>query len=301
MITLRRTARLTTIAAAATMGMALTGIGTAHTATVPPPTVADHAVAAEVQDPIPSSLRPTVIGQTCSGALVPLHTIPGLVGPLLDGGALDIIETLLGNDAVTMLHLRGSPLAIATVPGRAGTLVANNVGNDFYLTAVLCNGGGAPLEPHLFLTQVGNPLGAFEGSVTGSVGDSGSAEGSSIGLGSAGLGVGSEDGMLELGSTSGSDQGSAVGVGVGFHGSIADVTSGSAGLDLGAGSTGSEAGSEVSQGSLESGSAGALDTSSLTSSAEFPEGSSNGSSIDVGSVIPLAGDVSDSVTGFTGS
>ncbi|MGW8591849.1 hypothetical protein ACWGLC_09115 [Dietzia sp. NPDC055877] len=290
MPTLSSAGRLAALATGA--AIALAGSATANAATVPPPAVADNRVSAEILDPIPSTIRPPVLGQTCSGGLVALHAIPGLIGPLAGGDTLEIIDTLLGADEVTLLHLPGSPLLIATLPGRAGTLVAEGVGADFYITGVVCNGGGAPLEPHLFLTQVGNPLGAFEGSVTGSVGGSGSAEGSSIGLGSAEVGAGSADGMIELGSASGSDQGSTVDIG--FHGSIADV-SGSLGVDAGAGSSGSEAAAGSGQGSIDGASTGALDTSSLTGSVELPEGSSNGSSIDVGSIIPLAGNISDSV------
>lgn len=273
MHTLARIVRRVAVAAV-TAGPALAGTGAAHAATVPPPGVADHTVTAEIRDPIPNSLRPTVLGQTCSGALVPLHAIPGLVGPLLDGGTLGIVETLLGNDAVTMLHLPGSPLAIATLPGRAGTLVANNVGNDFYATAVLCNGGGAPLEPHLFLTQVGNPLGAVTGSVTGSVEDSGSSVGSGDG---GSIDVSSVTGSVDISSTEGSVDSSAVG-----SGSI----------------PGSSEGSDIRSGAGSLGSLG----SDLSSASSHP-GSNDGSSIDVGSIIPLAGDIGDSVggIGFPGS
>ena len=285
-----------TAAASVAVALALTGMASANAATVAPPTVADGTVSAQVTDPIPNSLRPLVVGQTCSGALVPLHAVPGLVGPLLEGGTADILSLLDGDD-VTLLHLPGSPLLLATVPGKSGTLLANDVADDFYATAVICNGGNAPMETNLFLTQVGNPLGAFEGSVTGSVGGSGSAEGSSIGLGSAELGIGSENGMIDLGSTSGSNQGSTVDLG--FHGSIADVTSGSTEAGIDVGSTGSAAGIEAGRGSLETGSGGELDTASLTGSmsdsVELPEGSSNGSSIDAGSAIPIATDIAGSV------
>lgn len=286
-----------TAAASVAVALALTGMASANAATVAPPTVADGTVSAQVTDPIPNSLRPLVVGQTCSGALVPLHAVPGLVGPLLEGGTADILSLLADGDDVTLLHLPGSPLLIATVVGKPGTLLANDVADDFYATAVICNGGNAPMETNLFLTQVGNPLGAFEGSVTGSVGGSGSAEGSSIGLGSAELGIGSENGMIDLGSTSGSNQGSTVDLG--FHGSIADVTSGSTEAGIDVGSTGSAAGIEAGRGSLETGSGGELDTASLTGSmsdsVELPEGSSNGSSIDAGSVIPIATDIAGSV------
>lgn len=282
-----------TAAASVAVALALTGTASANAATVAPPTVADGTVSAQVTDPIPNSLRPLVVGQTCSGALVPLHAVPGLVGPLLEGGTADILSLLADGDDVTLLHLPGSPLLIATVAGKSGTLLANDVADDFYATAVICNGGNAPMETNLFLTQVGNPLGAFEGSVTGSVGGSGSAEGSSIGLGSAELGIGSQDGMVDLGSTSGSGPGSTVGVG--FDGSIADVTSGSVGVGTAVGSAGSDAGVDVVQGSLATDSVGELDTASLTSSLEWPAGSSQGSSIDVGSAIPVATSIAGSV------
>lgn len=291
-LVLRLSATLT-----ATLGLALVGTGTGHAADISLPEVEDNRVSVRVDNPIPGRLFPPALGQSCTGALVPPYALPAVIGdvlPLLDGNVLDIIGGLGDlNEAVTLLLLGG--VSPATLPGVAGTLAADNVRDDFYIVPVVCVGGrdNAPLEPHLFLTQVGNPLGAFEGSVTGSVGGTGSAEGSSVGLGSGELGVGSENGMIDLGSASGSEQGGAVGVG--FHGSIADVTSGSAGLDLGAGSTGSEAGSEVSQGSLATESVGALDTSSLTSSVELPESSSQGSSIDVGSVIPVAADIAGSV------
>ena len=282
-----------TAAASVAVALALTGMASANAATVAPPTVADGTVSAQVTDPIPNSWRPLVVGQTCSGALVPLHAVPGLVGPLLEGGTADILSLLADGDDVTLLHLPGSPLLIATVAGKSGTLLANDVADDFYATAVICNGGNAPMETNLFLTQVGNPLGAFEGSVTGSVGGSGSAEGSSIGLGSAELGIGSQDGMVDLGSTSGSGPGSTVGVG--FDGSIADVTSGSVGVGTAVGSAGSDAGVDVVQGSLATDSVGELDTASLTSSLEWPAGSSQGSSIDVGSAIPVATSIAGSV------
>ena len=298
----------TTLAAviAATAGSILVGTGTAHAADVALPAVEDNRVSVRVDDPIPGRLWPIEVGQSCAGALVPPHALPTVardVIPMLDGDVLDIIRGLGDlNDAVTVLLLAGTLLP-ATLPGVAGTLAADGVRDDFYLVPVICAGGrdDAPMETNLFLTQVGSPLGAFEGSVTGSVGGSGSTEGSRIGLGSAELGVGSADGMVELASASGSDQGSAVGAG--FDGSVADVTSASLGIDVGVGSHGSEAGSVVGRGSLEQGSTGELDTSSLTSSVELPAGSSNGSSIDVGSIIPIATDVAGSVwaTDFPGS
>ena len=271
---LRLTATLT-----ATLGVSLAGAGAAHAAYVSLPAVQDHRVSVRVDDPVPSRIVPPAVGQSCAGALIPPYAVPGVardVIPMLDGNVLDIIGGLGDlNDAVTLLRLGG--VSPATVPGVAGTLAANNVRDDFYLVPVLCVGGrdNAPMETNLFLTQVGNPLGAFEGSVTGSVGGPGSAEGSSIGLGNAELGAGSADGMVELGSASGSDQGSAV--------------------DAGVGSTGSEVGSEVGQGSLATESVGELDTASLTSSLQWPDGSSQGSSIDIGSVIPVATDVAGSV------
>lgn len=284
----------------ATAGSVLVGTGPAHAADVSLPAVEDNRVSVRVDDPIPGRLWPIEVGQACAGALVPPYALPAVardVIPMLDGDVLDIIRGLGDlNDAVTVLLLAGTVLP-ATLPGVAGTLAAADVRDDFYLVPVICAGGrdDAPMETNLFLTQVGSPLGAFEGSVTGSVGGSGSAEGSNIGLGSAELGAGSADGMVELGSASGSDQGSVVGAG--FDGSVADVGSPSLGVDLGVGSHGSEAGSVVGRGSLEQGSAGELDTSSLTSSVELPAGSSNGSSIDVGSVIPVATGIAGSIGG----
>lgn len=281
---------LTTLTVAA---MSLVGTGAAQAADVSLPQVDDNRVSVRVENPI----GPLIVGQSCAGALVPPYALPAVIGdvlPLLDGNVSDIIEGLGDlNDDITMLLLGG--LSPVTVPGRAGTLAADNVRDDFYLVPVICFGGrnNAPLETNLFLTQVGNPLGAFEGSVTGSVGGSGSAEGSSIGLGSAALGVGSENGMVDLGSTTGVGPGSTVGSG--FQGSLAEVTTGSLGLGVEAGSTGSDAGVEVGQGSLATESVGGLDTASLTSSVEWPAGSSNGSSIDVGSVIPIATDVAGSI------
>lgn len=297
MLTFTRTTRLTATLSA-TVGLTLAGTGAAHAADVSLPAVEGDQVSVRIDNPVPGRLWPVELGQSCAGALVPPYALPAVVRdvlPLLDGGVLDIIGGLGDlNDDVTLLLLAGTVLP-ATVPGVAGTLAASDLRDDFYLVPVVCAGGrnDAPLETNLFLTQVGNPLGAFEGSVTGSVGGSGSAEGSSIGLGSIELGVGSADGMVDLGSTSGSDQGSAVGIG--FHGSVADVTSASVGAGVGTGSDGSTAGSAVDRGSLEQGSTGELDTSSLTSSVELPEGSSNGSSIDVGSVIPIATDVAGSI------
>ncbi len=309
MSALRTLARRATITAA-TVALALTGTSAAQAADVSLPAVEDNRVSVDIDNPLPNwaGLRPpyVIAGQTCVSPIVPLHAIPAVVAevlPVLDGGIANIIGAISGmTSLVTMLHLPGSPLLIATLPGAAGTLEATEVRDDFYIQPVICSGGAtsdnqrAPMEINLFLTQVGSPLGAFEGSVTGSVGGTGSAEGSSIGLGSGELGVGSADGMVELGSTSGSNQGSAVDVG--FHGSLAEVTSGSIGVDVGVGSTGSEAGIELGKGSIDSGSTGAIDTSSLTSSVELPEGSSNGSSIDVGSLIPLAEDVAGSVGGL---
>ena len=298
MRTVRRITHLS-VAVATVASMALAGSGVALAADVSLPAVEDNRVSVRIENPIPGKLGwPPVLGQSCAGALVPLHAVPDVareVIPLLDEDIMNIIAALGDlNDQVTILLLANT-LSPVTLPGVAGTLEADSVRDDFYAAPVVCVGGrdDAPMEINLFLTQVGNPLGAFEGSVTGSVGGSGSAEGSSIGLGSAELGVGSADGMIELGSASGSDQGSTVDIG--FHGSIADVTSGSLGVDAGAGSSGSEAAAGSGQGSIDGASTGALDTSSLTGSVELPEGSSNGSSIDVGSIIPLAGNISDSV------
>lgn len=284
MLTFKTITRVTATLGA-TVGLALTGTGAAHGADVALPEVEDNRVSVRIDNPIPGRLWPVEIGQSCAGALVPPYALPAVIAdviPLLDGGVLDIIAGLGDlNDDVTLLQLAGTVLP-ATLPGVAGTLAAANVRKDFYLVPVICAGGrdDAPTETNLFLTQVGNPLGAFEGSVTGSIGGSGSAEGSSIGLGSSELGVGSADGMVELGSAIGSHQGSAVGV------------------DLGVGSEGSVAGSMVDSGSLEHGSTGVLDTSSLTSSVELPAGSSNGSSIDVGSIIPVATDIAGSIGGM---
>lgn len=282
----------------ATAGSVLVGTGPADAADVSLPAVEDNRVSVRVDDPIPGRLWPLEVGQACAGALVPPYALPAVardVIPMLDGDVLDIIRGLGDlNDAVTVLLLAGTVLP-ATLPGVAGTLAAADVRDDFYLVPVICAGGrdDAPMETNLFLTQVGSPLGAFEGSVTGSVGGSGSAEGSSIGLGSAELGVGSQDGMVDLGSTSGSGPGSTVGVG--FDGSIADVTSGSVGVGTAVGSAGSDAGVDVVQGSLATDSVGELDTASLTSSLEWPAGSSQGSSIDVGSAIPVATSIAGSV------
>lgn len=300
MRTSRRSTRLAAVITAAITAVSsvLATTGTAHAADVALPGVEDNRVSVRVDDPIPGKIWPLEIGQSCAGALVPPHALPAVASdviPMLDGDILDIIRGLGDlNDAVTVLLLAGTLLP-ATLPGVAGTLAADDVRDDFYLVPVVCAGGrdDAPMETNLFLTQVGSPLGAFEGSVTGSAGGSGSAEGSSIGLGSAELGVGSADGMVELGSASGSDQGSVLGAG--FHGSVADVASAGVDVDLGVGSTGSGAGSVVGRGSLERGSTAELDTSSLTSSVELPAGSSNGSSIDVGSVIPVATDVAGSI------
>ncbi|WP_295653921.1 hypothetical protein [uncultured Dietzia sp.] len=298
---MRTVRRITYLSAsvAIVVGMALAGSGAALAADISLPTVEDNRVSVRIENPIPGKLGwPPVLGQSCAGALVPLYAIPDVardVIPLLDGDITNIIAALGDlNDQVTILLLANT-LSPVTLPGVAGTLEAEHVRDDFYAAPVVCVGGrdDAPMEINLFLTQVGNPLGAFEGSVTGSVGGPGSAEGSSIGLGSAELGVGSADGIIELVSASGSDQGSTVDIG--FHGSIADVTSGSVGVDAGTGSSGSEAAVEAGRGSVDIASTGALDTSSLTGSVELPEGSSNGSSIDVGSIIPLAGDISDSV------
>lgn len=284
--------------AIAVAAMSLVGTGAAHAADVALPAVENNRVSVRVDNPIGGRIIPFEVGQACAGALVPPYAIPAVIEdviPLLDGDVLDIIGGLGDlNDDVTILLLNGTVLP-ATFPGIAGTLAANNVRDDFYIAPVICIGGrnNAPMEANLFLTQVGNPLGAFEGSVTGSVGGSGSAEGSSIGLGSAGLGVGSENGMVDLGSTSGSGPGSTVGAG--FDGSLADITSGSVGVGAGAGSAGSDAGVEVSRGSLTTESVGGLDTASLTSSLEWPAGSSQGSSIDVGSIIPVATGIAGSV------
>lgn len=286
------------VAVATTAALTVAGTGAAHAADVSLPAVEDNKVSVRVDNPIGGRIIPFEVGQACAGALVPPWAIPAVardVIPMLDGNVLDIIGGLGDlNDQVTILNLAGTVLP-ATLPGFAGTLAASQVRDDFYVVPAVCVGGrnDAPMEINLFLTQVGSPLGAFEGSVTGSIGGSGSAEGSSIGLGSAELGMGSADGMVELGSASGSDQGSTIDAG--FHGSIADVTSGSTEIDLGVGSTGSEAGFDAAKGSIDSASAGALDTSSLTSSVELPAGSSNGSSIDVGSIIPIATDVAGSV------
>lgn len=302
MLTVRHITRLAATVTS-TVGLVLAGTGASHAADVPLPAVEGDTVSVRVDNPISGRLWPFEVGQSCAGALVPLYAIPEVareVIPMLGGNVLDIISGLGDlNDQVTLLALAGTAVP-ATLPGIAGTLAATGVRDDFYVVPVICVGGrdNAPMETNLFVTQVGSPLGAFEGSVTGSVGGSGSAEGSSIGLGSAELGVGSQDGMVEVGSASGSDHGSTVDLGV--QGSVADITSGSTGVDMGAGSAGSEAGSEAGRGSIESASTGALDTSSLTGSVDLPEGSSNGSSIDVGSIIPLAGDLSDSV-GVLGS
>ena len=284
------------LAAATAAAASIVGIGAANAADVSLPQVEDNRVSVRVDNPI----GPALIGQSCAGALVPPYALPAVIGdvlPLLDGNVMDIIGGIAGlNDNLTLLTLAGAILpSPVTVGGRAGTLVANNVRDDFYVVPVICFGGrnNAPMEINLFLTQVGNPLGAFEGSVTGSVGGSGSADCSSIGLGSAGLGVGSQDGMVDLGSTSGSGPGSTVGVG--FDGSIADVTSGSVGVGTAVGSAGSDAGVDVVQGSLATDSVGELDTASLTSSLEWPAGSSQGSSIDVGSAIPVATSIAGSV------
>lgn len=300
---MRTVRRITYLSAsvATVASMALAGGGVASAADVSLPAVEDSRVSVPIENPIPGKLGwPPVLGQSCAGALVPLYAIPDVareVIPLLDGDIMSFIAALGDlNDQVNILLLANALVpSPATLPGVAGTLEAGHVRDDFYATPVVCVGGrdDAPMEINLFLARVGNPLGAFEGSVTGSVGGSDSAEGSSIGFGSAELGVGSADGMIELGSASGSDQGSTVDIG--FHGSVADVTSGSLGVDADAGSSGSEAAAGSGQGSIDGASTGALDTSSLTGSAELPEGSSNGSSIDVGSIIPLAEGLSDSV------
>ena len=194
------------VSVATVAGLALAGSGVALAADVSLPAVEDNRVSVRIDNPIPGKLGwPPVLGQSCAGALVPLYAIPDVareVIPLLDGDIMNIIAALGDlNDQVTILLLANT-LSPVTLPGVAGTLEADSVRDDFYAAPVVCVGGrdDAPMEINLFLTQVGNPLGAFEGSVTGSVGGSGSAEGSSIGLGSAELGVGSADGMIELGS-----------------------------------------------------------------------------------------------------
>ena len=283
------------------VAMGVVGSGTATAADVSLPTVEGNRVSVRIENPI----GPILTGQSCAGALIPLYNLPAVAaeaGPLLDGGLPEIIAALGElSGLVTLLRTSGLIPSPITTPGRPGTLTAANVADDFYLVPVVCLGGrnNAPRETNLFLTQVGSPLDAF----TGSVGASGSAGGEGIDLGSAQLDVGSADGRVDLGSAAGPDLGSALAVGV--QGSLAEATTGSVGLEVDAGSTGSDVGIEWGRGSLETDSTAGLDTASLSSGIEPPSGSGDGtgtgSSIDVGSVIPVATELVGSIQGLPGA
>ena len=171
------------VAATAVAGITVAGAGAANAA-VPVPNVAGNTVSVHVTDPLP--------GQTCMGMLVPPYAAADLAGAAVSGGGnlMPIIAALGNNPDVIALNGPGIPGVFqlpVTIPGQAGWLTAENVPSNIYALAVICLTGDGPAEPHLFPAVVGNPLDAFAGSATGSMGGSPApAPGNGGGNGSAG-------------------------------------------------------------------------------------------------------------------
>lgn len=145
-----------------TVGLSFAGAGAAAAAVVPAPVVAGHTVDVRVDAPIP--------WQSCSGYLVPPYAALDLAVPIASGDFVAVADALRGRADVIPMRTRGLISLPGTIPGIPGTLFADNVPANHYMLAVICAGGDAPIEPHLYPVTVGNPFDAFAGSVSGSLG-----------------------------------------------------------------------------------------------------------------------------------
>lgn len=166
-------------AVAMAAGLTVAGSGAANAA-VPFPHIAGNNVSVHVTDPLP--------GQTCMGLLVPPYAGADLAGAAIGGGGnlMPIIGALGERNDVIALDGPGVPGIFqlpVTIPGQSGWLSADNVPSNVYALAVVCLSGDGPAEPHLFPAVVGNPLDAFGGSVSGSLGGGPAAGGGGTGSG----------------------------------------------------------------------------------------------------------------------
>lgn len=152
----------TTLVAVAAAGLTLAGTGAAHAAVVPAPEVAGGTVDVHVQAPAP--------WQSCFGMLVPPYAAVDVAAQFAAGDVLAAAERLSDRDDVISMRTRGLVSLPGTVPGLPGTLYAEGVPSNIYVAAVVCAGGDTPTESHLHPVMVGDPLAAFGGSVSGSLG-----------------------------------------------------------------------------------------------------------------------------------
>lgn len=162
MTTLKKAAAGFAVAATAAAGITVAGTGAANAA-VPVHNIAGNTVNVHVTQPLD--------GQTCIGMLVPPAAMAAVGGAAIAGGG-DILPILsaLGDrsDVIELDGLGAFGFNLpATLPGQEGWLTATNVPSNVYALAVVCLGGGAPMEPHIFPAVVGNPLEAAAGSMGG--------------------------------------------------------------------------------------------------------------------------------------
>lgn len=136
------------------------------------------------------------LGDTCGAVLTPTSAAPALAARLADGNILDIIDTLINDDNVTVLRDGLLPTTIlAPLVNPSGTVTATDVPSNVYAVVSFCLSD--PSEPRIDgPVLVGDPVEAIQGSLSGL-----SSDGDALGTLSAVLGGdGGGDGLGDTGS-----------------------------------------------------------------------------------------------------
>lgn len=150
------------------------------------------------------------LSDTCGAVLTPTSAGPALAARLADGNILDIIDTLVNDDNVTVLRDGLLPNTIlAPLINPSGTVTATNVEPNVYAIVSFClsEASSPSIEAPVL---VGDPMQAIQGSIGGL-----SSDGDALGTLSSVLGG-------EDGGGTGSDIGAMLGGGLGDTGSAGE-------------------------------------------------------------------------------
>lgn len=143
-----------------------------------------------------------VLGDTCGAVLTPTSAAPALAARLADGNIVDIINTLINDDNVTVLYDGPLPnTVLVPLVDPSGTVTATNVPSNVYAVVSFCLSD--PTNPGVEMpVLVGDPVEAIQGSIGGL-----SSDGDALGTLSAVMGG-------EGGGDTGSDIGALLGGGL---------------------------------------------------------------------------------------
>ncbi|GLB63621.1 hypothetical protein NCCP2495_15000 [Dietzia sp. NCCP-2495] len=142
------------------------------------------------------------LGDTCGAVLTPTSAAPALAARLADGNIVDIIDTLVNDDNVTVLRDGSLPNTILVpLVNPSGTVTATDVPSNVYAIVSFCLSD--PTNPAIEApVLVGDPMEAIQGSIGGL-----SSDGDALGTLSAVMGG-------EGGGDTGSDIGAMLGGGL---------------------------------------------------------------------------------------